>query len=80
MGWCSGGELADEMFGIFYPLMENLPPQAQAGFAQAVIDAFESMDCDVMQETEWWNLAKKKCKPCKGDGCEKCDDRGWIDK
>jgi hypothetical protein len=48
MGWCSGGELADQ---LWITVRNKLKPTDRVLIARAWVDIFESEDCDVMLET-----------------------------
>ena len=49
MGWCSGGELLNEVWSI---IREHLPKEKKCELSLKLIDAFEDMDCDVIEETD----------------------------
>lgn len=82
MGWCSGGELADDVWDIILP---HLSEEAKPLVAQQLIDVFEGKDCDVMQETQVWEHANIHCPKCnfdedKVDNCQNCSGYGWVKK
>jgi hypothetical protein len=49
MGWSSGAELAEEVWGI---VRGYVPKAKRKGIAIQIIDAFEDHDCDTMNDAE----------------------------
>lgn len=49
MGWASGSSLAEEVWDAVRPKLRNTDRKE---VANAIIDAFEDMDCDTMDECE----------------------------
>jgi hypothetical protein len=53
MGWCEGSDLADNIWDIF----EDIIPQGRETFyAQILVDLFEQMDCDTMEECNFYQI------------------------
>jgi hypothetical protein len=52
MGWASGGELADRIWAAVEPWSHGRPKAEIDAFAALLVDAFEEMDCDVLEECD----------------------------
>ena len=49
MGWANGSTLANQMWMIVRP---HIDPYSRQDVAKEIIEAFEGMDCDTMDECE----------------------------
>ena len=55
MGWCSGSELASEVWDLF---VDYVPADKKEVVAHKLVRMFEEMDCDTMYECdELYDLA-----------------------
>lgn len=66
MGWASGSELAERVWG---EVREFIPDDKRKNVANEIIDAFEDMDCDTIDECE--QLVKDAERP---EYCWDCGD------
>lgn len=58
MGWASGSELAENLWGL---VRKFVPKERRKNVAEKFIDEFENMDCDTIYEcTELCNDAGRK--------------------
>ena len=86
MGWASGSSLAEEVWDVTRPYVRD---QDRKNVANAIIDAFENMDCDTMDECEQlmddaerpetcWDCGNQFDRGTLGaDGiCDKCEIEG----
>lgn len=56
MGWCSGAEIADDLWKM---VEKHIAPSKRQQLARDWVDFFESHDCDCMMETDVGNVAGK---------------------
>jgi hypothetical protein len=49
MGWADGSELAEDVWNLF---RDFVPTKSQERVASELIDLFENMDCDTIEECE----------------------------
>lgn len=54
MGWCSGAEVADDVWEV---VKEHIPKEKRQKVAKALVDVFESHDCDCMEDTKVGNAS-----------------------
>jgi hypothetical protein len=63
MGWANGSELAE---GIWLEIRKYIPKDKKQKVARKLIDMFEDMDCDTINECETLLKAAFKIKALKG--------------
>ncbi len=63
MGWASGSGLAED---VWTTIREIVPEKKRQQIARKIVDAFESYDCDTIQEAEqlWDDCKFKECEDC----------------
>lgn len=78
MGWASGSGLCAD---IVKQARKHVPESARPAFYKALIDIFESEDCDTLQEVSDKEFAKEYRKVMRkrypDDYCKKCS--GMLD-
>lgn len=77
MGWASGSSIADSVWDA---IKKYIPKDKKLEVAKDIVEIFENQDCDTMHETQLWDIVKKKCPKCKGEGCIESDDLADCDK
>lgn len=75
MGWASGSELAERVWG---DVRKYIPDTERQAVANNVIDAFEDMDCDTMEECEQLMQDADRETYCWGD-CDKMFPMSELD-